>query len=262
MVSKKAIKKEVEAIKKDANKKVSLFLKNFITNVKKFNICNFKIGKNEILISKHGKITIYIMMVLCFLSLLCTGVGFLTTTLMFCVLFTLWFCRDPERVIPDKKNIIVSPCDGLILSIDKEGLPEELNSDDKSDYTKISVLLRVTDVHIQRIPVDSIVKQIEYIKGAFINASFDKASKDNERNIVLLERKNGDNICISQIAGLISRRIICDVKKDEICQIGERYGMIKFGSRVEIYLPKNYKIEVLEGQRLVGGETVVATFEK
>ena len=262
MVGKKAIKKEVDAIAKDANKKASLFLKNFIKNIKKFNICDFKIGKTEILISKHGKITIYIMMVLCFLSLLCTGVGFLTTTLMFCVLFTLWFCRDPERVIPDKKNIIVSPCDGMVISIDKTKLPEELNSEDKDNYTKISVLLKITDVHIQRIPVDGIVKQVEYIKGAFINASFDKASKDNERNIVLLERKNGDKICITQIAGLISRRIICDVKQDEICQIGERYGMIKFGSRVEIYLPNGYTVEVLEGQRLVGGETVVATFEK
>ena len=150
----------------------------------------------------------------------------------------------------------------MVISIDKTKLPEELNSEDKDNYTKISVLLKITDVHVQRIPVDSVVKQVEYIKGSFINASFDKASKDNERNIVLLERKNGDKICITQIAGLISRRIICDVKQDEICQIGERYGMIKFGSRVEIYLPNDYEVEVLEGQRLVGGETIVATFEK
>ena len=122
--------------------------------------------------------------------------------------------------------------------------------------------MNITDLHVQRVPVDCKVKQIEYVKGAFINASLDKASKDNERNIVLFERENGDNICVVQIAGFVARRIVCDLMKDEICKIGERYGMIKFGSRIEVYVPKSYKIEVLEGQRAVCGETIFARFEK
>jgi phosphatidylserine decarboxylase len=176
-------------------------------------------------------------------------------------MLTIWFFRDPERVLPDKKNVVVSPCDGLILKIETASLPEELNSDDSSEYTKISTFINVTDMHVQRIPVDGTIKQIEYIKGTFINASLDKASKDNERNLVLMEAKNGDTICIVQIAGFVARRIVCDVKKDEVCKVGERYGMIKFGSRIELYIPKRYKVEVLAGQRLVCGETVVASWK-
>ena len=114
----------------------------------------------------------------------------------------------------------------------------------------------------QQYPVDGVIKQVEYVNGLFVNASLDKASKDNERNYVLIKAQNGDSICITQIAGLVARRIVCNVRKDEMCSVGERYGMIKFGSRIELYIPKHYKVEVLKGQRLVCGETVVASFEK
>ena len=215
---------------------------------------------SNVTIAHEGKNTIYIIIFIIVVSFLATGLEFITTTLIFVMFLTLYFFRDPVRVLPDRKNVIVSPCDGLILSITKSLLPEELGGKDKNEYTKISVFMNINDVHIQRIPVDCIVKQVEYVKGAFVNASLDKESKDNERNIVLFERENGDNICIVQIAGFIARRIVCHLTKDEQCKIGEKYGMIKFGSRIEIYLPINYKIEVLKGQRLVCGETVVASF--
>ncbi len=262
MVNKKKIKSEIEEIAKKTKSTSKQLFENIVKTIKDFNICDFKVGKTEIKISKYGKNTIYFTMIVCFVSLLSTGLGFLTTTLLFAVLFTLCFFRDPDRVINNKKNSLVSPTDGVVLRIESSSLPEELNEKDSNGYTKISILLKITDVHIQRIPVDCIVKKIEYIQGAFINASFNKASKENERNIVLLERKNGDKICICQIAGLISRRIICEIKQDESCEIGEKYGMIKFGSRVELYIPKNYNIEILEGQKVIAGETIVASFDK
>ena len=230
--------------------------------LKRFDIIKLKIGDFSIKIAKDGQNTILFVCGAFVVSFIGLGFGFITTSLLFFLLLTLYFFRDPHRVLPDKKNIVVAPCDGLILNIETSSLPEELSIKDTREYTKISTFMNVTDMHIQRMPVDCKVKQIEYVKGAFINASFDKASKDNERNIVLVERENGDNLCIVQIAGFVARRIVCHVSKDEFCKIGEKYGMIKFGSRIELYIPKHYKVEVLKGQRLVCGETVVASFEK
>jgi phosphatidylserine decarboxylase len=257
-MNKKDLKKCIVKAKGQAGK----VAKKAFSIAKKFNPCSIKLGHCvDIKISRHGIKIIYFVIAVCFISLICTGLGFLTTTLLFFLMLTIWFFRDPERVLPDRKNVVVAPCDGLILKIETASLPEELNSDDSSEYTKISTFMNVTDMHVQRIPVDGIIKQIEYIKGTFINASLDKASKDNERNLVLMEAKNGDTICIVQIAGFVARRIVCDVKKDEVCKVGERYGMIKFGSRIELYIPKHYKVEVLAGQRLVCGETVVASWK-
>ena len=255
-------KKDLKKCLVKAQEQACRAAKKAFSVAKKFNPCSIKFGQCvDIKISRHGIKIIYFVIAVCFISLICTGLGFLTTTLLFLLMLTIWFFRDPERVLPDKKNVVVSPCDGLILKIETASLPEELNSDDSSEYTKISTFMNVTDMHVQRIPVDGIIKQIEYIKGTFINASLDKASKDNERNLVLMEAKNGDTICIVQIAGFVARRIVCDVKKDEVCKVGERYGMIKFGSRIELYIPKRYKVEVLAGQRLVCGETVVASWK-
>ena len=230
--------------------------------ISKIHITQLKIGDFHVKFAKDGKNTILFVFTIFLISFVVLGIGALTVFIFCFLLLTLYFFRDPERVLPEKQNVVISPCDGRILTIETSSLPKELGGKDVKEYTKISVFMSIGDVHVQRMPVDCIVKQIEYIKGAFINASFDKSSKDNERNIVLLERENGDNICVVQIAGFIARRIVCDLTQDEVCKIGERYGMIKFGSRIEIYVPKSYKIEVLEGQRVVCGETVVASFEK
>ncbi len=166
------------------------------------------------------------------------------------LIFTFYFFRDPERVVPLGDDILVSPADGLITNISeyKEG---------KKSYTKVSIFLSVFNVHIQRLPLSGQITKIDYIEGKFINATLDKASEDNER--LRLTLKSGSNIIyITQIAGLIARRIICYLKTNERANQGDRYGIIKFGSRVDIEFPKSYNLMVSIGQQCIGGETIIA----
>ena len=166
------------------------------------------------------------------------------------LIFTFYFFRDPERVVPIGNDILVSPADGLITNITeiKEG---------KKLYTKVSIFLSIFNVHIQRLPISGEVTKVDYIEGKFINATLDKASDENERLKITI--KNGNNlIYVTQIAGLIARRIVNCVKPNENINQGERYGIIKFGSRVDIEFPNNFKLLVNEGQQCIGGETIIA----
>ena len=166
------------------------------------------------------------------------------------LIFTFYFFRDPERVVPLGDDILVSPADGLITNISeiKEG---------KKNYTKVSIFLSIFNVHIQRLPISGVITKVDYIEGKFINATLDKASDENERLKITI--KNSNNlIYVTQIAGLIARRIVNYVKPNENVNQGERYGIIKFGSRVDIEFPNNFKILVNEGQQCIGGETVIA----
>ncbi len=166
------------------------------------------------------------------------------------LIFTFYFFRDPERVVPLGDDILVSPADGLITNISeyKEG---------KKSYTKVSIFLSVFNVHIQRLPVSGQITKIDYIDGKFINATLDKASEENER--LRLTLKSGSNVIyITQIAGLIARRIICYLKNNERVNQGDRYGIIKFGSRVDIEFPNSYNLMVSIGQQCIGGETIIA----
>ena len=166
------------------------------------------------------------------------------------LIFTFYFFRDPERVVPLGDDILVSPADGLITNISehKEG---------KKSYTKVSIFLNVFNVHIQRLPLSGQITKIDYIEGKFINATLDKASEENER--LRLTLKSGSNVIyITQIAGLIARRIICYLKTNERVNQGERYGIIKFGSRVDIEFPNSYNLMVSIGQQCIGGETIIA----
>ena len=166
------------------------------------------------------------------------------------LIFTFYFFRDPERVVPLGDDILVSPADGLITNISeyKEG---------KKNYTKVSIFLSVFNVHIQRLPVSGQITKIDYIEGKFINATLDKASEENER--LRLTLKSGSNVVyITQIAGLIARRIICYLKTNERVNQGERYGIIKFGSRVDIEFPNSFNLMVNIGQQCIGGETIIA----
>ena len=166
------------------------------------------------------------------------------------LIFTFYFFRDPERVVPLGDDILVSPADGLITNIIeyKEG---------KKSYTKVSIFLSVFNVHIQRLPLSGQITKIDYIEGKFINATLDKASEENER--LRLTLKSGSNVIyITQIAGLIARRIICYLKTNERVNQGERYGIIKFGSRVDIEFPNSYNLMVSIGQQCIGGETIIA----
>jgi phosphatidylserine decarboxylase len=166
------------------------------------------------------------------------------------LIFTFYFFRDPERVVPIGDDILVSPADGLITNIIeiKEG---------KKLYTKVSIFLSVFNVHIQRLPISGEIIKVDYIEGKFINATLDKASDENERLKITI--KNGNNlIYVTQIAGLIARRIVNYVKPNENINQGDRYGIIKFGSRVDIEFPNSFKLLVNEGQQCIGGETIIA----
>ena len=170
------------------------------------------------------------------------------------LIFTCYFFRDPERVVPLGDDILTSPADGLITNI------SEIKIGNKK-YTKVSIFLSVFNVHIQRIPISGEITKVDYFEGKFINATLDKASEENERLKLTIKSKN-NLIYVTQIAGLIARRIICNVKpKDKINQ-GDRYGIIKFGSRVDIEFPENFDLLVSVGQQCIGGETIIAQENK
>jgi phosphatidylserine decarboxylase len=176
--------------------------------------------------------------------------------------FCLYFFRDPERVTPQKSSLVVSAADGEISGIVSDvSLPSELAGGDDTRYTRISTFLSVLDVHIQRAPVSGKIIRKVYSPGKFLNADLDKASEDNERCSLIIETSGGQKICVVQIAGLIARRIINDVREDQDIVAGKRFGIIRFGSRVDIYLPEGISPLVCVGQRAIGGETVFADFD-
>ncbi|MDA0938936.1 MAG: phosphatidylserine decarboxylase [Proteobacteria bacterium] len=172
----------------------------------------------------------------------------------------IYFFRDPERVTPhNAEDFILSPADGIVQSITVENLPKELERN--TQMNRVSIFLNVLDVHVNRIAVSGKVTKVVYNPGKFFNASLDKASIYNERNSMLIETKDGAEVAVVQIAGLIARRIVCDTMESDNVSVGDRFGIIKFGSRVDIYLPKTLDIKVKEGQRMVGGETIIASLD-
>jgi phosphatidylserine decarboxylase len=176
------------------------------------------------------------------------------------VILSLWcayFFRDPERVTPLQEGLIISPADGRISAIENLIPPPELDLP-REMMTRISVFMNVLDVHVNRIPIAAKIIKITYIPGLFVNAELDKASEDNERQAFTLEAKNGVNLGVVQIAGLIARRIVKFVGEGERLEVGQRIGLIRFGSRVDVYLPTGIAPLVCLGQRAVAGETVLA----
>ena len=175
------------------------------------------------------------------------------------ILITVWvyyFFRDPERYSINDDNYLVSPADGLVTDISEKSGPEELRLENIS-YTRISVFMNVFNCHVNRVPTSGKVEEIYYKPGKFLNASLDKASEENERNYFKIRLSNGEEIVIVQIAGLIARRIVCEVEQDQDLKQGERIGMIRFGSRVDIYF-KNKKVLSKLGQNVVAGESLIA----
>jgi len=176
------------------------------------------------------------------------------------VVLTLWcvyFFRDPERITPVREGLIISPADGVVKMIDKAPPPKELNMGDK-DRWRICVFMNVFNVHVNRIPISGTVTALNYRPGKFFNASLDKASELNERQSLGLTLDGGKDIAFVQIAGLVARRILCDVTEGKEMKTGERFGMIRFGSRVDVYLPDGVKPMVAVGQTAIAGETVIA----
>lgn len=176
------------------------------------------------------------------------------------VVLTLWcayFFRDPERTTPTREGLVIAPADGVVQLIDKAPPPPELDMGDKP-RNRVCIFMNVFNVHVNRAPVDGIVRRLAYRPGKFLNASLDKASEHNERQSYCMEMDSGEDIAFVQIAGLIARRIICQVQEGQPLEAGRRFGLIRFGSRVDVYLPDGVKPLVVEGQVSVAGETVIA----
>ena len=196
-------------------------------------------------------IAVIITMLLILINKILGVIGFILT------IWVYYFFRDPERYPINDDNYLVSPADGLITDISEKSGPEELRLENTS-YTRISVFMNVFNCHVNRNPSSGIVKEIYYKPGKFLNASLDKASEENERNYFKIKLKNNEEIIIVQIAGLIARRIVCEVEQDQELKQGERIGMIRFGSRVDIYF-KNKKVLAKLGQNVVSGESLIAS---
>ncbi|NYS24303.1 phosphatidylserine decarboxylase [Rhodobacteraceae bacterium 2376] len=173
---------------------------------------------------------------------------------------TVWcyyFFRDPERYTPVREGLIISPADGVISLIEQAVPPAEMEMGD-TPLTRVSVFMNVFNCHVNRAPIGGTVAKIAYRPGKFLNASLDKASEDNERNGMVLEMEDGRKLGVVQIAGLVARRILCEVQEGQTLATGERFGMIRFGSRLDVYLPAGVEPLVALGQTMIAGETVLA----
>jgi phosphatidylserine decarboxylase len=192
-----------------------------------------------------------VTLVLFFLSQFLGWIGLIATA------WCIYFFRDPPRVTPDRAGLVISPADGLVISIADAVPPKELEMGE-APMRRIGIFLNVFDVHINRMPMEGIVQDTRYHKGKFLNASVDKASEDNERMAIRLKTVEGPEIAVVQIAGFVARRIVCWVVPGGVVAAGQRFGLIRFGSRTDLYLPPSWPILAVEGQRVVGGETVLA----
>lgn len=197
-------------------------------------------------------------------ALITICIGLLSHTLgLIGLVLTLWcifFFRDPERVIPTETNAIVSPADGVVTLIERGvKAPDDLNFGDKK-WNKMSVFLNVFNVHVNRVPVGGKITKVSYKAGKFLSANVAEASSENERNSVVVKTENGSEIVFVQVAGLVARRIISDAAEGQEVKTGDRYGIIRFGSRTDLYFPENVEIKALVGQTMIGGETIIAKF--
>ena len=188
-----------------------------------------------------------------FLHFLSTFLGLIGLVLS---IWVYYFFRDPERISINDENYLTSPADGEVLMVHEVDGPKELGLEDRK-FTKISIFMNVFDCHVNRTPCEGKISEILYKPGKFLNASLDKASEDNERNYYKITNSHGEDVIVVQIAGLIARRIVCESSKDQNLQQGERIGMIRFGSRADVYF-ENYETLVKVGQKTIAGETLLA----
>ena len=176
------------------------------------------------------------------------------------LLVTLWcvyFFRDPWRVTPTREGLVVAPADGLVVSVGPAMPPPELEMG-AAPMTRVGIFLNVFDVHINRMPMSGRILKLAYHAGKFLNASLDKASDENERMAIRVATSEGPEIAVVQIAGLVARRIVCNLSAGQDAIAGQRFGLIRFGSRTDVYLPPSWPPLVIPGQRVLGGETVIA----
>ena len=188
------------------------------------------------------------------LSLLWSPLGWLG---LIATAWCVYFFRDPNRVTPLREGLVVSPADGIVQKICTCVPPAELDLG-TGECVRISIFLNVFNVHVNRIPIEGKITKLHYHAGKFLNAALDKASEENERQSIRITTNDGTTVGLVQIAGLVARRILCDLKDSQQVKTGERFGIIRFGSRTDVYLPANVAPLVIEGQVAVGGETVLA----
>jgi phosphatidylserine decarboxylase len=186
-----------------------------------------------------------------------TGLAWLFWPLLLLMFWSIYFFRDPPRGVPQEEGLLIAPADGLVQMVTESVPPAELGLGDRP-LTRVSVFLSVFDVHINRAPCAGTVEVVAYRPGKFLNAAADKASDENERMAIALRRADGMLIGCVQIAGWVARRIVCYVKPGQAIVAGERFGHIRFGSRTDLYLPSGARLLVAPGQRMIGGETVMA----
>ncbi|MDX1975837.1 MAG: phosphatidylserine decarboxylase [Rickettsiales bacterium] len=188
------------------------------------------------------------------LSMMWSGfawIGLIATT------WCIYFFRNPYRITPLREGLIISPADGVVQKICRCVPPAELELG-TSELVRISIFLNVFNVHVNRIPIEGSIAKLHYHPGKFLNAALDKASEDNERQLIKVTTPDGLAVGVIQIAGFIARRILCDLKESQSVKTGEQFGIIRFGSRVDVYLPANTSPLVIEGQTMIGGETILA----
>ena len=203
---------------------------------------------------KEGYRFIAVVAVITFILLLISN--FLGIISFILTIWMYYFFRDPERFPINDDNYLLSPADGVVSQITKINGPEEMGLE-KKKYTRVSIFMNVFDCHVNRVPSSGKITQIFYKPGKYINASLDKASDKNERNYVKMTNSNGDELLVVQIAGLIARRIVCEIKENDETKQGNKFGMIRFGSRVDLYF-ENYQLMVNTNQKTIAGETIIA----
>lgn len=207
-------------------------------------------------IHREGHKFIGIFAVITFLFFL-MDLDFLVTVGVILTIWCAYFFRDPDRVTPQKEGLVISPADGVVQSVTESVPPTELEMGEDA-CVRVSIFMNVFDVHVNRVPVDGKIIRQAYTPGKYLNASLEKASVDNERHAILMETASGKNIAFVQIAGLVARRILCWAEDGKDMKAGERFGLIRFGSRVDVYLPKGVSSLVSVGQTAIAGETVIA----
>ena len=206
--------------------------------------------KHDNIIAHEGyPFIVFSLVVTVFVAFL--GVGWLTIPFVFITLFIVWFFRNPERSFQDEEKVLISPADGKVIKIEDV----EVNGTISGRFKKISIFMGVLNVHVNRAPYSGKIDTINYHEGKFFSANLDKASLDNERNEVMIRTEDGRPVWMVQIAGLIARRIVCWVNVGTNIKKGERFGLIRFGSRVEVYLPEDSRISVKLGDKVKAGQT-------
>ena len=203
---------------------------------------------------KEGYRFLAIAVVVTFILLLISN--FLGILSFILTIWVYYFFRDPERFPINDENYLLSPADGIVSQITEVNGPIEIGLENKK-YTRVSIFMNVLDCHVNRVPSSGKINQIFYKPGKYVNASLNKASDENERNYVKMTNSNGDELILVQIAGLIARRIVCEVKENEETKQGNKFGMIRFGSRVDLYF-ENYQLMVSINQKTIAGETIIA----